>query len=116
MHASRQDSEPVTVEVEVTEIDGVTHQADGPAVEPKPKPVPTTRPRGWAEWSGRVRTLDSRWWPLWVVLGIIGVVLALTVGLVIAAIYLTFRIIFGVFRWIGAFLTGSPSGGAITRR
>jgi len=112
MHPVNQDSEPVTVEVEVTEIDGVTHEAK----RPERKTKSPEKPKGWAEWSGRVRTLDSRWWPLWVILGIIGVVLALTVGLVLAAIYLVFRIVFGVIRWIGAFLTGSTSGGAITRR
>lgn len=112
MTSSSNQPEPITVEVEVTEIDGVTHEADGPAPEPKP----SAKPSSWAEWSGRVRTLDSRWWPLWVILGVIGVVLALTIGLVFAAIYLVFRIVFGVLRWIGAFLTGSSSGGAMTRR
>jgi len=112
MSSSRSSPEPVTVEVEVTEIDGVTVEASAPEREAKA----AEKPKGWAEWSGRVRTLDSRWWPLWVVLGIIAVVLALTVGLVLAAIYLLFRIVFGVLRWIAAFLTGSPAGGAITRR
>ena len=112
MPSSRSSPDPVTVEVEVTEIDGVTHQAKEPERERKS----SEKPKGWAEWSGRVRTLDSRWWPLWLLLGIIGVVLALTVGLVLAAIYLMFRLVFGVLRWIGAFLTGSPSGGEITRR
>lgn len=96
----------------MTEIDGVTLESSAPEREKKSQ----EKPKGWAEWSGRVRTLDSRWWPLWVILGIIAVVLALTVGLVLAAIYLVFRIVFGVIRWIGAFLSGSPSGGAITRR
>jgi len=112
MPSSRPSSEPVTVEVEVTEIDGVTHEAKRPERETKSP----EKPKGWAEWSGRVRTLDSRWWPLWVILGIIAVVLALTVGLVLAAIYLVFRIVFGLLRWIGDFLSGSPPGGAITRR
>jgi hypothetical protein len=106
------DSESVTVEVEVTEIDGVTVEAD----PPPPTSESSAKSNGWTGWSGRVRTLDSRWWPLWVVLGIIAVVLALTVGLVLAAIYLVFRVIFLVIRWIAAFLTGAPQGGAITRR
>jgi hypothetical protein len=111
MPRSHPPAEPVTVEVEVVEIDGVTH---APPPE-KPAPAPRPGPQGWAQWSGRIRRLDARWWPLWVVLGVIGVFLALTVGVVLAAIYLVFRIVFGILRWIAAFLTGS-SGGAVTRR
>jgi len=104
-------AEPVTVEVEVVEIDGVTREP-----QPDARTDPEPAPHGWAQWSGRIRTLDARWWPLWVVLGVIAVFLALTVGLVLAAIYLLFRIVFGILRWMGAFLGGAPSGGAITRR
>jgi hypothetical protein len=112
MSSPRHDSEPVTVEVEVTEIDGVTVETVGPV----PESESSAKPNGWTGWQGRVRTLDSRWWPLWVLLGIIGVVLALTVGLVLAAIYLVFRVVFLSIRWIAAFLTGSSQSGAITRR
>jgi len=37
--------------------------------------------------------LDSRWWPLWVFLGIIGVAILMTVGVVIGVIFVIFRII-----------------------
>ena len=119
-HRQRENAEPVTVDVEVTEIDGVTHEADAPAAggPTRQKPSPGAMPgQGWrSEWAGRVRTLDSRWWPLWVVLGVIGVVLAVTVGLVLALIYLVFRLVFGVIRWIFEFLFPSSGGGGIVRR
>ena len=117
-HRQRESAEPVTVDVEITEIDGVTHEADPPAPDPARRPAPNPeRGQGWrSEWAGRVRTLDSRWWPLWVVLGVVGVVLAVTVGLVLAVIYLTFRIIVGVIRWVFAFLTPSSGGGGVIRR
>ncbi len=114
-------AEPVTVDVEVTEIDGVTHEAQPPAPERRARQPRTPGPdgragQGWRSgWAGRVHTLDSRWWPLWVVLGIIGVVLAVTVGLVLAVIYLTFRIIAGVIQWILGLVTGQAGGGLIGR-
>ena len=79
------------IEVEVVEIDGVA-----PA-SPEMHTAGTAQPRGdwqdWRKWQGRVRKLDSRWWPLWVFLGVIAVALALTVGLVIGVIFLIFRIL-----------------------
>lgn len=86
------------IEVEVVEIDGVAPtvpqaSADGPAPQ-----------RGdwqdWRKWQGRVRKLDSRWWPLWVFLGIIAVALALTIGLVLGVIFLIFRMLSNLVRAI----------------
>jgi hypothetical protein len=51
--------------------------------------------------------LDRRWWPLWVLLGIIALGLVLTVGVVVAAVMIVFKIIGGVLR----FLTGAGGGG-----
>ena len=120
----RESAEPVTVDVEVTEIDGVTHEAEGAADDdhdasraPHPPRRDGKPGQGWhSEWAGRVRTLDSRWWPLWVVLGVIVVVLVVTVGLVLAVIFLSFRMILGVIRWLIAFLFPSSGGGGIVRR
>ena len=87
------------IEVEVIEIDGVA-----PVPQQRPADSPQSRqPRGmpdWRQWGGRVRSLDSRWWPLWVVLGTIALFLALTVGLVLGAIYAVYRIVLGFFRTI----------------
>ena len=84
--------ETTEIEVEVLEIDGV---APVPAKE-----IPPSRDdwQDWRQWGGRVRRLDGRWWPLWVVLGCIALVLALTVGLVLGLLYAVFRIILGIFR------------------
>ena len=116
MSLSRHQNEAVTVEVEVTEVDGVRVDAGTASPETGSRTKPGSGPAAWAGWRGSVRSLDSRWWPLWVLLGIIVVVLALTVGLALAAVYLATRAVSGIIRWIAAILTGSPPGGAITRR
>jgi len=73
--------EATEIEVEVVEIDGVTPAApQASAEEPRPQ-------KDWRQWQGKVRQLDSRWWPLWVVLGIIALVLLLTVGLVLGVVF-----------------------------
>jgi hypothetical protein len=71
--------EATEIEVEVVEIDGVT-----PAV-PQAGDEEQRSQKDWRQWQGRIRKLDSRWWPLWVLLGIIALMLALTVGLVLGA-------------------------------
>jgi hypothetical protein len=86
--------ETTEIEVEVLEIDGV---APAP---PKETPQSQAEWQDWRQWGGRVRRLDSRWWPLWVVLGGIALFLALTVGLVLGLLYTVFRIIRGFFRAI----------------
>ena len=77
--------ESTDIEVEVVEIDGVAHAAPEPVAYQKP---PRNNWREWRQYSGRIRRLDSRWWPLWVILGIVGLALFLTVGLVIGVIFL----------------------------
>lgn len=74
------------IEVEVVEIDGVT-----PVVTREDSAEEAPR-QDWRQWQGRVSRLDARWWPLWVLLGIIAVVLCLTLGLVIAAVYVVVRV------------------------
>lgn len=73
------------IEVEVLEIDGQTPPTTSPFPEPEP-----TQP-AWQTWQGRVRRLDARWWPLWVILGVLGIALLLTVGIVFGAIFLVVR-------------------------
>lgn len=76
------------IEAEVVEIDGV-------AVEPRPvlreEQGAGTR-IDWSAWQGRVKRLDSRWWPLWIVLGFIALVVAVAVGMCVAVIYVAWRI------------------------
>jgi len=94
--------EPETIEVEVVAIDGV---APVPASHPHEEEAARSAGAGngsgwndWRNWQGRVRTLDSRWWPLWVVLGIILVFLLLTVGVVVGFFYVIYRIIIGFLK------------------
>ena len=87
--------QPTDIEAEVIEIDGVVPQPRGPADAP---------PRGdwhdWRNWSGQVRRLDSRWWPLWLVLGIIALGLMLTVGMVLGVVVLVVRLVLKAVRAI----------------
>jgi hypothetical protein len=89
--------EATPIEVEVLEIDGIA-----PVPQQGPSDDDGARQPGgmpdWRQWGGRVRTLDSRWWPLWVVLGTIALFLALTLGVVIGLVYAVFRIVRGFLR------------------
>jgi hypothetical protein len=82
------------IEVEVVEIDGVA-----PVVASEPEPVSGER-RVWSHWQGRVRRLDSRWWPLWVILGIIAFALLITVGAVVGVIFVIVRLILNLIRLV----------------
>ncbi len=85
--------EPQAIEVEVVEIDGAA-----PPV--RVERARETQRQNWQNWQGRIRKLDSRWWPLWVVLGAIGVVLLLTVGLVVGVVFVIFQILSAILRAI----------------
>ncbi len=89
--------EATEIEVEVVEIDGLA------PVVPQARAGEAPRQsdwQDWRQWQGRVRTLDSRWWPLWVFLGIIALALLLTVGLVIAVVFVVIRIFLKIIRAI----------------
>ena len=84
------------IEVEVVEIDGVA-----PAAAPAraPRPVGARREwQDWRHWQGRVSRLDSRWWPLWVILGIIALAFLLTVGLAVGIVFLIIRMCLNLIR------------------
>ncbi len=86
-----------TIEVEIVEIDGSPPPANfRPAEEAKPRPLPHWQSQDWQKWQkwlGRIRRLDRRWWPLWVILGTVGVLLLLTVGVVMGVILVIFRLL-----------------------
>lgn len=87
-------NEPQAIEVEVVEIDGAAPPAKFEGREESP-------PRQqWQNWQGRVRRLDSRWWPLWVFLGAIAFVLVLAAGLFLGIVFVIFRILSGIVRAI----------------
>lgn len=85
--------ESQAIEMEVLEIDGIV-----PIAKPDTPPGGTRPP--WEKWQGRVRKLDSRWWPLWVLLGVVFVVLALTVGVVLGILFVIMRMVRGFFRML----------------
>ncbi len=85
------------IEVEVLEVDGITAPARTAMDESAANPP---RDPAWRQWQGQVKHLDARWWPLWVILGILAFSLLLTVGLVLGVVFLIFRIIAGVAKAI----------------
>lgn len=87
--------EPQTVEVEVLAIDGVT-----PVTRSAQDRTSAPGPPWQQDIRSRILRLDSRWWPLWVVLGAIAVFLLLTVGVVVGVVYVGFRILSGIIRAI----------------
>ncbi|MES2982373.1 MAG: hypothetical protein V4727_08675 [Verrucomicrobiota bacterium] len=95
--------EPV-IEAEVVEIDGV-------AVEPRPEVEPTngqqSRRVDWQSWQGKIRVLDKRWMPLWIVLGVIAFILLVTVGLLIAVLGFMFWMVKAILRAVFSIFSGS---------
>jgi hypothetical protein len=89
--------ESTDIEVEVVEIDGVTPVAPETRSDDPPRRADW---QDWRQWRGQVRRLDSRWWPLWVILGFIAMALFLTVGLVIIVIFLIIRLVMNLMRAI----------------
>ena len=88
-------TEPQSIEVEVVEIDGG---------------MPPATVAGWDDslpsqpdsvcWQGAVRTLDRRWWPLWIFLGIGVVSLLVAVGLLLALLFMIFKLFSRIVRLI----------------
>lgn len=80
-----------TIEAEVVEIDGV-------AVEPRPASKQANHQdwNSWGSWQSRVKKLDTRWWPLWLVLGLIVLVVAVAVGMCVAVIWISYKLIVGL--------------------
>jgi hypothetical protein len=102
---------PDTIEAEVLEIDG------SPAPSP-PQPRPSAQSRAeeaWRSMRGRVITFDRRWWPLWILLGIVAVALLAVVACFVAVFVVVAKVIGGVLR----IFTGAGSartGAALSRR
>ncbi len=90
-------TESQSIEVEVLEIDGAATPARS---ESRGQRSPQRPWKDWQKWQSRLRRLDSKWWPLWVFMGSIALVLILTFGLVIGVMYMVFRILTGLLRVI----------------
>ncbi len=92
---------PETIEAEIIEIDGA------PPPERLPQSGAERAGPDWSAWKTRVLTLDRRWWPLWVLLGILLLGVFLVLGVVAGLALIAFRLVRGIVR----FLTGGDSAG-----
>ncbi|HEY8960993.1 MAG TPA: hypothetical protein VIM57_02240 [Luteolibacter sp.] len=97
------------IEVEVLEIDG---QAPSPV---SPAPELESKQPAWQTWQGRIRRLDGRWWPLWVILGVMGVALLLTVGIVFGVIVLVARTLARLMNGVFSLFAGPVSTTTLRR-
>ncbi len=96
-------TESPAIEVEVLEIDGSTPETTAsrsPSAEPPPSSA------SWTQWQGRIRRLDRRWWPLWLLLGLVAFVLLVTLGLVVGLILLVFKLLGSIVRSFGELARG----------
>jgi uncharacterized membrane protein len=98
-----QQDEP-TLEAEVVEINGVAVEPRSEKDTPKPQ---QSRRVDWQSWQGKIRVLDKRWAPLWIVLGIIALILFVIVGLVLAVFAFAFWIVKSILRAVMSIFTGS---------
>jgi len=102
------------IEVEVLEVDGqppappvLSSASQSAGVRPyqswddpeaaEPATSPYSRATG-QHWSGSIGNLSPLWWPLLLILGVILLFLVLTVGAVVAILFLILRLIRSVFR------------------
>lgn len=94
---------PETIEADVLEIDG------SPPVPPVKERDPEPQP-AWKSMRGKVLRLDRRWWPLWVVLGLVVFALVAVIGVIFGAFLIVAKIIGAILR----FLVGgsAPKGGS----
>ncbi|MBK1827192.1 hypothetical protein [Haloferula rosea] len=90
---------PETLEAEVIEIDGKA-------------PEPAENRSSSESYSERARQmvfqLDRRWWPLWLVLGVVAVALLLTVGVVVGVFFLIVTMVKRILLAFASALSGSP--------
>lgn len=102
---------PETIEAEVLEIDGSPPIAPAPEAEREER-----REDPWRAMRGRVLKLDRRWWPLWVMLGVVLLALALVVGVVAGVVILMLRLATGLMRLLTGGTGARNTGTATIRR
>jgi hypothetical protein len=85
------------IEVEVVEVENTVPAT---RVEPAPESPPGGDWREWRQWQGRVRRIDTRWWPLWVIPGIIVLGLAAVAGAAIGLVVLVFVLVRALIRML----------------
>jgi len=103
---------PEILEVEVIAIDGAPPPP--PRSPEKEKPRPMGMP-DWRQLGAKLMKLDRRWWPLWVLLGLVVLSLVVVVGLFVAAAIVVAGLLRAFVRIITGG-TGSPGFNATIRR
>lgn len=94
-------AEPQEIEVEVLEFTDLA-RPPAPRLEEETSAATGGSPfPDFRQWGGRVKTLDMRWWPLWLLLGIIATALIATLGLVALVFFLIVKILRGIWRALG---------------
>ena len=101
---------PDTIEAEVLEIDG--SPAPPPARDAQVPPQRGGTDAWRAALQGRIFRLDKRWWPLWVLFGIVAVTLLAVVGVFVVAFVVAAKILGGVLRLLGLAGGSAPRQGA----
>ena len=95
---------PDTLEAEILEIDG------SPAPPPSRQIPPNRAADAWSSMRGRVLRLDRRWWPLWVLLGIVALGLFAVVACFVAVFVVIAKIFGGILRFLAREGGGSGTG------
>jgi hypothetical protein len=99
---------PDTLEAEVLEIDG------SPAPPPSRQVPPQRAADAWSSMRGRVLRLDRRWWPLWVLLGIVALGLFAVVACFVAVFVVIAKVFGGILRFLAG--GGARPGTGLSRR
>lgn len=95
---------PETIEAEVLEIDG----------SPPPAPQAQEPEPAWKAMQGKVLRLDRRWWPLWLLLGVVVFAVVAVLGLLFGLVLLMTKLT----GWILRPFLGGPArrgGGGLSR-
>lgn len=90
------------LEAEVIEIDGI-------AARGEPEPVRSSSWRSAAHWQGRIKTFDKRWWPLWIILGLLVLILAVSIGLCIFVLLAALKVMRVLLQGIASLFSGGKS-------
>ena len=93
-------SEETTIEAEVVEIDDVSMDSSIPRRQGSQESSRTQK--AWGSWQGKVKNLDAHWWPLWLVLGFLLLVIVVAVGMCAAVLGVIYWVIKSVVRGVAS--------------
>jgi len=92
--------EEPTIEAEVVEIDGISIQSEIPHQE---RSRGSSEPHSaWRSWQGKVKAVDARWWPLWLILGFLLLIIVVAIGMCAAVIGFIYWICKSLIRGLAA--------------